>query len=264
MMRRCAGVSLSASVGGQPDDTRARHRGADVTYRSLSFTSALPQLPESGAGAQRMPIRQAFQAVARIGCAAHGTITRPEKAADDRSQFLPGERLYKFVLELIVIRPGNKLSGPAPPQGEPMKKSTASITLAAVAGLTALTASPAMAAPFQNCGQAEAAGVFNIPVGNPAYSPDLDSDSDGVACENGNVAFRPDLVPAGDVTVTPTPAPAPAPAPGQVAKMPVGGAATGVAQDTSDNTAVMALGAGFVLAAVAGGAFVVRRRSVQA
>lgn len=88
-----------------------------------------------------------------------------------------------------------------------------------------------------------------------------------MACEDGNLAYNPNLIPA---VGTPAPAPVPAPAPGvvtqtpQVAQMPVGGAATGVAQDTTDNTGALALGAGFVLAAVAGGTFAVRRRGAQA
>lgn len=130
-----------------------------------------------------------------------------------------------------------------------------------------LSATPAVASPFQNCAQARAAGVVNIPVGSPAYSLDLDGNGDGLACEDGNLAYNPNLIPA---VGTPAPAPVPAPAPGvvtqtpQVAQMPVGGAATGVAQDTTDNTGALALGAGFVLAAVAGGTFAVRRRGAQA
>jgi hypothetical protein len=143
--------------------------------------------------------------------------------------------------------------------GEQLKKSTASITLAAVAGMTILSASPAVAAPFQNCEQARAAGQVNILIGSPFYNPDSDRDNDGIACEEGDPASIPA---AGD--------PAPAPAPGtvtqapQVVQAPVGGAATGVTQDTTDNTAALALGAGFVLAAVAGGTFIVRRRGAQA
>ena len=144
-------------------------------------------------------------------------------------------------------------------QGEQLKKSTASLTLAAVAGLTVLSATPAVAAPFQNCEQARAAGQVNIPIGSPFYNPSSDRDNDGIACEEGDPASVPVAIdPAPTTTVAPvTQGP-------QVAQMPVGGASTGVAQDTTDNTAALALGAGFVLAAVAGGAFVVRRRTVQA
>lgn len=140
-----------------------------------------------------------------------------------------------------------------------MKKSTASITLAAVAGLTLLSATPAVAAPFQNCEQARAAGQVNIPFGSPLYNPNSDRDNDGVACEEGDPASVSTVVP-----VTPVAPVAPVTQVPQVAQMPVGGAATGVAQDTTDNTGALALGAGFVLAAVAGGTFVVRRRGAQA
>ena len=154
-----------------------------------------------------------------------------------------------------------------------MKKSTSSITLAAVAGLTLLSASPALAAPFvfENCTQAEQYGVFNIPAGSPGYGTHLDRDLDGIGCENGSVAYNPDLVPV-DPAPVPTPDPTPAPtvvpetpidAP-QVVQMPTGGAETGVAQKPADNTAAAALGAGLVLAAAAGGTFVVRRRFAQA
>ncbi|MHA7181599.1 excalibur calcium-binding domain-containing protein [Arthrobacter sp. MDB2-24] len=142
-----------------------------------------------------------------------------------------------------------------------MKKSTASITLAAVAGMTVLSASPAMAAPFQNCAQARAAGVYNIPATSPLYSLDSDEDKDGIACENGNYGIYQDVPTTPEPTVVPV---APVTQVPQVAQVPVGGASTGVAQDTTDNTAALALGAGFVLAAVAGGTFVVRRRSAQA
>lgn len=150
-----------------------------------------------------------------------------------------------------------------------MKKSTASITLGAVAGLTLLSASPALAAPivFENCTQAAAAGVYNIPAGSPGYGIHLDRDRDGVGCENGSVAYNPDLVPD-DNTPVPTPSPSPTVVPEtptgpQVVQMPTGGAETGIAQKPADNSAALALGAGFVLAAVAGGTFVVRRRSAQ-
>ncbi|MBG6217026.1 hypothetical protein IWX75_001480 [Arthrobacter sp. CAN_A6] len=134
-----------------------------------------------------------------------------------------------------------------------MKKTSATLTLAAVVGFTLLSASPAMAAPFQNCDQAALVGAYNIPIGSPAYNPNSDRDKDGIACENGDFGLYQDVA-------TTTPAPVVTQAP-QVAQMPVGGAATGVAQKPADNTAALALGGGLVLAAVAGGALVVRRRS---
>lgn len=43
-----------------------------------------------------------------------------------------------------------------------------------------------MALPFANCDQAEAAGAAPIFAGQPGYSPDLDADGDGIACEQSN------------------------------------------------------------------------------
>jgi Excalibur calcium-binding domain len=136
-----------------------------------------------------------------------------------------------------------------------MNKSTAGIALAAAVGLSALSAAPAMAShsPFQNCGEAEALGVFNIPASSPLYGTHLDSDLDGIGCENANAVFNPNLVPVHD-TNNQVPN-------NQVRQTPVGGAATGVAQDAPDNTGLLALTGGLVLAAAAGGTFVVRRRA---
>ncbi|WP_026531495.1 CHRD domain-containing protein [Arthrobacter sp. H41] len=50
----------------------------------------------------------------------------------------------------------------------------------------------------------------------------------------------------------------------QMGAMPDGGADTGVAQETGSNTAVLALGGGLVLAAAAGGTFMVRRSNAKA
>ena len=47
-------------------------------------------------------------------------------------------------------------------------------------------------------------------------------------------------------------------------KMPAGGADTGVAQETGTDTGALALGGGLALAALAGGAYVVRRRNAGA
>jgi hypothetical protein len=37
--------------------------------------------------------------------------------------------------------------------------------------------------PYKNCSQAHADGRYNIPKDDPAYSPKLDRDGDGLACE---------------------------------------------------------------------------------
>ncbi|BDB41278.1 MULTISPECIES: excalibur calcium-binding domain-containing protein [Mycobacterium] len=38
--------------------------------------------------------------------------------------------------------------------------------------------------PYANCTQAHNDGRYNIPKGDPAYSPKLDRDNDGIACES--------------------------------------------------------------------------------
>lgn len=128
-----------------------------------------------------------------------------------------------------------------------MKKSTAAISLAAVVGLSALTATPANAivgAAWANCTQAAAHNAFNIPVGDPGYGPHLDSDSDGIGCENA----------AAGGTIANDP---------QVSNMPVGGADTGVAQETDNGMGLLALG-GLVAAAATGTVIVRRRMTSQA
>ena len=54
-----------------------------------------------------------------------------------------------------------------------------------LAPATRATPPPALALkrPFPDCAAAHAAGVYDIPSGSPAYSPDQDGDSDGLACE---------------------------------------------------------------------------------
>jgi hypothetical protein len=37
--------------------------------------------------------------------------------------------------------------------------------------------------PYRNCSEAHADGRYNIPQDDPAYSPKLDRDHDGLACE---------------------------------------------------------------------------------
>lgn len=140
-------------------------------------------------------------------------------------------------------------------KGQHMKKSTAVFSLAAVVGFTALSATPAMAVTpaFPNCDAAAAAGVYNIPAGAPGYGAHLDRDNDGIGCENGDVAYQP--APSAPEAV------APVEETQQVTQMPVGGADTGVAQEDPNNLGVAVLGGGLVLAAAAGGTYVVRRRN---
>jgi hypothetical protein len=146
-----------------------------------------------------------------------------------------------------------------------MKKSTAGLTFAAVVGLSALSATPAMAVtlPFPNCGAAAAVGVYNIPAGTPGYGVHLDRDRDGFGCDAaGTPAYNASIV-AGLVAQPAAPAAPAVPAAGskQIVRVPVGGADTGVTTKSADNTAALALGAGLVLAAATAGTFVVRRRT---
>jgi hypothetical protein len=55
------------------------------------------------------------------------------------------------------------------------------------------TVLPAGSAPYYaNCEEARAAGAAPITAGQPGYRPELDRDSDGVACEDGNSPAAPD------------------------------------------------------------------------
>ena len=136
-----------------------------------------------------------------------------------------------------------------------MRKSVAGTALVAAVGVSALTAAPASALSFplfENCDAAAAAGVYNIPVGDPRYTPELDSDADGIGCENPDYAYVP-LPPVGDVPTDP-----------QVEQMPIGGADTGVAvalESANTGIAVLALAG---LAALASGVVIALRRTARA
>ena len=54
---------------------------------------------------------------------------------------------------------------------------------AVVATIAVTPLQSASAVPFTNCDQAYAAGVAPLETGEPGYSPDLDRDGDGIACE---------------------------------------------------------------------------------
>jgi Excalibur calcium-binding domain len=130
-----------------------------------------------------------------------------------------------------------------------MKNSTSILAVAAMVGLSALTATPANATigAYPNCSAAAAAGASNILRGTPGYGPHLDSDSDGIGCETqGSQA-----------------APAPGPvvhAPSQVAQLPIGGADTGVTEQPDNDNEMGILALGSLAVAGAGGALIVRRR----
>lgn len=148
-----------------------------------------------------------------------------------------------------------------------MKKHTAGLALAAVTGFSVLSATPAfaMTGPYANCAAAAADGVYNIPQGDPRYSPGLDRDNDGIACEN------PDVV---DPSPTPTPTPTPTPSPTtppttpnptstpQMSQTPRGGVDAGVpTESNSPGAGTFALAGGLVLVAAGAGTYAVRRRN---
>ena len=138
-----------------------------------------------------------------------------------------------------------------------MKKSLSILAVAAVAGFSALTATPANAvvgAAFANCTEAAAAGQYNIPATSPDYAPRLDSDHDGVGCEKAGEGTTVAQAPAQSQTQVQAQAPA------QVAKKPVGAAPTGVEQKGDNGMGLLALGGLVSTAAV--GAAVVRRRII--
>lgn len=161
-----------------------------------------------------------------------------------------------------------------------MRKSAASAALIGAVGFSALSMAPASAAmlPFQNCEAAGAAGVYNIPASSPAYSAALDSDSDGVGCESdvyGYDTVRVGEIVASDERLAQMPEGTgivagpegtdleqlpQLPQVPQVEQAPVGGADTGVAVEPAGGNGGAALTGGLVLAAVAGGAFFIRRR----
>lgn len=96
-----------------------------------------------------------------------------------------------------------------------MKKTIAGSALAAVAvaGLSGFAAAPAHASPFQNCGEAYAAGYHNIPAGHPYYASHLDGGGDGLACENPQNKGYYNTKDLSASTPAPKPAPQPKPAP---------------------------------------------------
>ncbi|WP_051476922.1 excalibur calcium-binding domain-containing protein [Arthrobacter sp. Br18] len=147
-----------------------------------------------------------------------------------------------------------------------MKSSSIGLAAVAVAGVSLFSASPAWAVglPFNNCGEAAAVGVFNIPAGTPGYQLKLDADRDGFGCDAaGTPPYDASIVARIIQENTPatTPPAVPTAVPTQMGEMPRGGAETGVAQTPEkDPTGVIALGGGLLLAAL-GGTYVVRRRS---
>lgn len=91
-----------------------------------------------------------------------------------------------------------------------MKKVVPISAVAAALTVSAISVTPSYAAPFQNCSEARAVGVVNIPSTSPNYSPDLDGNGDGWACEEPG--FTPGAptgnVPAPDPVAPSVPQPA--------------------------------------------------------
>ncbi|MCQ1956200.1 excalibur calcium-binding domain-containing protein [Arthrobacter sp. zg-Y826] len=155
-----------------------------------------------------------------------------------------------------------------------MKKTTAGLTLTAITGFGLLSATPALAdgpggggggdyrpqpMPYANCTEAAADDAYNIPSTHPRYGAWLDNDMDGIGCEDSS---RPMPQPQGHMDSNGTWIPSYVEQmPAQVGRVPSGGANTGIPQEPEEsNAGVLALGGGLVLAAAAGGSFVVRRR----
>lgn len=139
-----------------------------------------------------------------------------------------------------------------------MRRTVAGATLTAVVGFSILTASPASALSFpmfDTCDAAAAAGIYNIPSDDPRYLPKLDSNGNGIACENPNYAFIP-LPPMPTMGSTPGPDT-------QVEQLPVGGADTGVTVTPRGSGNALAALALAGLAALAGGVMTVRSRGAR-
>ena len=150
---------------------------------------------------------------------------------------------------------------------EKMKKIATGASLIAAIGFSALSVAPAAAVtlPFPNCDTAAAAGVYNIPASSAAYGTHLDRDGDGFGCDATTNPYNQEIVDqivAGNTGVSDTVPPV-VDSP-QMEQMPVGGAETGVTQESTNNTSALALGGGLALMAAAGGTYVVRRRNAQA
>lgn len=153
-----------------------------------------------------------------------------------------------------------------------MKKTASGIALAAVLGLSVMSATPAMAVvgAYESCGAAAPDGVYNIPVGAPGYGPHLDSDGDGVGCENADIAYvaAPEapvitidetVGTEGGVTLETRVESQPQ---AQVVQVPVGAPATGVAQEEGNTGLLFAAGAALITVVGASAAF--RRKANNA
>lgn len=121
-------------------------------------------------------------------------------------------------------------------------------------------ADPAAVEPWtwDNCSEAFANGVSNIPAGTPGYGTHLDSDLDGIGCEldGGDAAAFPTPVDSSTAADQSTSTTAEA---SQVTQVPTGAAETGVpVKDTSSSAGIIGLSA-LALGAVVGSGLLVRR-----
>ncbi|MCC3279874.1 excalibur calcium-binding domain-containing protein [Arthrobacter sp. zg-Y40] len=143
-----------------------------------------------------------------------------------------------------------------------MKKTAAGFAFAAVIGISAMSATPAMAltptGQFENCSEAAASGVYNIPASDPRYGAHLDSDLDGFGCENAD-AGAPEAPVADPAAPVENVAPAP-----QIVQVPVGAPATGASQQTSDSTGFLVAGGALFVAAAAASVTLAKRKSAEA
>jgi hypothetical protein len=139
-----------------------------------------------------------------------------------------------------------------------MKRLASAVAVSAVLVLAPVgLAGSASAQTFSSCGQAAAAGVFNIPASSPAYSTDLDSDGDGIACEKDGAGSGSGSSDTGQDESVST---SDSTRPDQVTVVPEGGAETG--DGSTESSPAWWLGGG-LLAAAAGlvGARRVRARA---
>ena len=121
-------------------------------------------------------------------------------------------------------------------------------------------ADPAAVEPWtwDNCSEAFANGVSNIPAGTPGYGTHLDSDLDGIGCEldGGDAAAFSTPVDSSTAADQSTSTTAEA---SQVTQVPTGAAETGVpVKDTSSSAGIIGLSA-LALGAVVGSGLLVRR-----
>ncbi|GAA1344343.1 hypothetical protein GCM10009594_20310 [Kocuria palustris] len=121
-------------------------------------------------------------------------------------------------------------------------------------------ADPAAVEPWtwDNCSEAFANGVSNIPAGTPGYGTHLDSDLDGIGCEldGGDAAAFPTPVDSSTAADQSTSTTAEA---SQVTEIPAGAAETGVPVKADSNPAGIVGLSVLALGAVAGSGLLVRR-----